>query len=302
MLEVLEVVFGTREVVRDSRPLSFLLCPASPLVMEAAFTDAYLETRGWGIPLAVMTMPLAGQSGPATVISNLVLANAETLAFLCLAQIAEPGTPFLYAPIPAVADARTGRFGSGEVEHALFAAAICGMAQLYDLPVQASAGGSDAHQPGIQAGYERALNFLLPVLAAPDLLVGPGLLGGSMIFCAEQLMIDLEIVRRCRRLAQGIDTQPGKWLEGVCERVGPGGNFMNQRSTRAAYHDGEIYISKMGCHQPYELWMDSGEKDLLEEARQQMSQILTKAEPPPLPEAVERELAQIAARAKRLGD
>ncbi len=300
MLEVLEVVFGSPEAVKRDRPVSFLLCPSSPLVMEQGFTDAYLETLGWGIPLAVMTMPLAGQSGPATVISNLVLANAETLAFLCLAQIAEPGTPFLYAPIPAVADPRTGRFGSGEVEHALFAAGVTEMAQRYDLPVQASAGGTDHHQPGIQAGYERALNFLLPVLASPDLLVGPGLLGGSMIFCPEQMMIDLEIIRRCRRLAQGIATESGKWLEVVTRRVGPGGNFMNQRSTRQAYHNGEIYISSMGCHMPFELWQETGEKDLLEEVRQQMRQVLAKAESVPLTDETERALVQIAARAKKI--
>jgi len=297
MLEVLQAVFGDRETVRRQRPLSFLLCPASPLVMEEQYTDAYLETLGWGIPLAVMTMPLLGMSGPGTLISNLVLANSETLAFLCLAQIADAGIPFLYSPVPAVANPRFGRFGSGEVEHSLFGAAVAEMGRYYHLPVEVSAGGSDLHVPGIQSGYERALNFILPVLSQPDLLVGPGLLGGSMIFSPEQLMIDLEIVRRCRRLSQGISTDEDKWLEDVIERVGPGGNFLAQKSTRQAYHSGEIYISAFGCHEPFELWQEGSRGGLLEEARDQIRQTLENYAPLPLGESVEQELDAVAERA-----
>ena len=140
-------------------------------------------------------------------ISELMLANCETLAMLCLVQSAAPGTPFIYAAIPVVADMRTGRYGSGEVENSLFGAAVTEMARFYQLPVEASAGGSDHSIPGIQSAYERALNFSLPILAKPDLLVAPGLLGGSTIFSPEQLMIDLEVIRRCKRLSQGIGRQ-----------------------------------------------------------------------------------------------
>jgi trimethylamine--corrinoid protein Co-methyltransferase len=299
MLEVMEAVFGGKESIRQGHPVSFLLCPSSPLVMEEHYTDAYLETLGWGIPLAVMTMPLMGMSGPGTLISNLVLANCETLAFLCLAQTAEPGIPFLYAPIPAVADPHFGRFGSGEVEHSLFGAAVAEMARYYNLPAEVSTGGSDHHIPGIQSGYERALNFILPILSQPDLLVGPGLLGGSMIFSPEQLMIDLEIIRRCRRLSQGIASDPEEWLEEVIDRVGPGGNFMSQKSTRRAYHSGEVYISTFGCHQPFELWQEGSGRGLLDEARDQIAQTLAGYAPLPLDDTVERELDKIAQRARQ---
>jgi trimethylamine--corrinoid protein Co-methyltransferase len=141
MLEVFQIVFGGREAFRQTLPVSFLLCPASPLMIEAEYTDAYLATLDWGIPVAVMTMPLYGLTSPASLISELVLANCETLAMLCLVQSAAPGTPFIYAPIPAVADMRSGRFGSGEVEHSLLGAAVTEIARMYGLPVEASAGG-----------------------------------------------------------------------------------------------------------------------------------------------------------------
>ena len=98
-------------------------------------------------------------------------------------QAAAPGTPFIYAPALAVMDPRSGRYSAGTIENGLLSAASVEMARYYGLPVEASGGGTDHYVPGIQPGYERALSSLLPVLSWPDILVGPGLLGGSMVLC-----------------------------------------------------------------------------------------------------------------------
>jgi trimethylamine--corrinoid protein Co-methyltransferase len=298
MLEVFQVVFGGREEFRRTYPVSFILCPASPLIIEADYTDAYLETLEWGMPVAVMTMPLLGISGPGTLISELVLANCETLAMFCLIQSAAPGTPFIYAAAPVVADMHSGRFGSGEVEHSLLGAAVTEIARMYQLPVEASVGGSDQHIPCIQAGYERALNYTLPILARPDLLVAPGLLGGSTIFSPEQLMIDMEVIRRCKRLCRGIGSQAEQWLGEAITSLGSGGNYLRHGSTRRALRSGEIYFSQLGLHGAYEQWINSGSPDLLTEIRQQIREILASHHAMPLPEPAERELEYLERRAR----
>jgi trimethylamine--corrinoid protein Co-methyltransferase len=298
LLRVLEVVFGSREAVRQHKPFSFLLCPVSPLGMEGLYTDAYLETLGWEIPVAVMPMPLMGMTSPASLIGTLVLANCEVLATLCLVQAAGPGTPFIYAAVPSVVDPRTGRYGGGGIENALLGAGITEMARYYNLPVESSTGGTDHHVPGIQAGYERALNWVLPVLSWPDILVGPGLLGGSTILSLEQLMIDLEIYRRCKRLSDGIDTGADKWLIDAIEEIGPGGNFLNQRSTRQTMRSGEWYISELGVHTSFEEWEQAGKPTLIEEAREKVYRILASYQPRPLDDAVERELERIERSAR----
>ena len=291
--EILQIVFGPREEICRLHPVSFLLCPSSPLVIEADYTDAYLETIGLDIPAAIMPMPLLGSTGPGTLISNLVLANCEALAMICLIQVAQPKTPIIYAPIPAISNPYSGRYGSGEVEHALMGAAVTEMARYYNLPVEASAGGSDQHVPSIQAGYERALNFILPVLSKPDLLVAPGLLGGSMIFSPEQFIIDLEIVRRCWRLARGINTAAEEWLEEAISHVGPGGNFLAQRSTRTALRTGELYLSHLGYHEPYERWEAQNRPDILDEARDQYHRIIDAHQPLPFDDEVDQELRKL---------
>lgn len=298
MLEVLQVVFGSREEFKNNLPVSFILCPASPLIIEAAYTDAYLETLEWGMPVAVMTMPLFGLSAPASLVSELVLSNAETLAMLCLVQSASPGTPFIYAAAPAVADLRSGRFGGGEVEHSLLGAAVTELARSYHLPVEASVGGTDQHVPGIQAGYERALNYLLPLLARPDLLVAPGLLGGSTIFSPEQMIIDLEVLRRGKRLSQGISTLPEKWIGEVISTLGPGGNYLLHKSTKKLVRTGEIYFGQLGLHAPYEQWLQSGSPDILEEISAYIRDLLANYQPVPLPEGVIRELNLLEKKAR----
>ena len=298
MLEVLQVVFGSREEFRKTLPVSFVLCPASPLIIEADYTDAYLETLEWGIPAAVMTMPLFGLSGPASLISELVLTNCETIAMLCLIQAANPGTPFIYAAAPVIADMHSGRFGSGEVEHSLLGAAVTEIARMYQLPVEASVGGSDQHVPCIQAGYERALNYTLPILARPDLLVAPGLLAGSTIFSPEQLIIDVEVIRRCKRLCQGIGSSAEKWLGEVISTLGPGGNYLAHNSTRKAVRSGEVYYSTLGLHGSYEQWINSGSPDILYEIREYIRGILSTKQPLPLPESSERELELLERRAR----
>jgi trimethylamine--corrinoid protein Co-methyltransferase len=298
LLEVLQVIFGDRETIRRTHPLSHLLCPQSPLTIEGPHTDAYLALLGWDIPVAVMPMPLMGATAPGSLLSTTVLGNCEVLAMLCLIQAAAPGTPFIYAPALAAIDPRSGRYSGGAIEGGLLGAAVTEMGRYYGLPVEASGMGTDHHVPSIQAGYERALNGLLPVLSWPDILVGPGLLGGSMILSLEQLLIDVEVFRMFKQAHRGIVADEGKWLEDVINDIGPGGNFLAEYSTVDGIRDGEWYISQLGVHDTFEGWETAGRPTLLGEVREKVKQILVTHQPLSLDEDVERELDRIQKRAQ----
>lgn len=293
LLKVLDVVFGGREAIRAKNPFSFLLTPISPLVIEAAHTDAYLEMIGWDVPVAIMPMPMMGGTAPASLISTLLLANAETLAMLCLVQAAAPGTPVIYAASPAIMDPYTGRFVGSEVEHGLLGAAVTELARTYKLPVETSAGGSGRYRPGLGVGYERALNWSMATLSWPDLLVGPGQLGGSMFLSLEQLLVDVEVFRRSLRLSDGINTAASEWLEAELAAVGHGGNFLARKSTRDAFRHGEVYVDGYDLHSSYEAWHALGKPSLIEEFRSDVQEILKTHQPLPLDESVERELDRI---------
>jgi trimethylamine--corrinoid protein Co-methyltransferase len=213
-------------------------------------------------------------------------------------QAGAPGTPIIYAPVLAISNLRSGAYYAGAIESGLTGAASTEMARYYGLPVEASGGGTNRTNPGIQASYERALNSLLPVLSWPDILVGPGLMGGSTHLSLEQLLIDVEVFKMGKRAYQGIATREDKWLDDVIQQIGPAGYFMGDPSTVKNMRSGEWYLSDFGWHGTYEDWQASGKPRILDEANLQVEKILSTHKPLPLSDEMERELDHIYKRAQ----
>jgi trimethylamine--corrinoid protein Co-methyltransferase len=293
LLEILQIVFGGKDIIRQKHPFSYLLCPMSPLVIDDTYTDAYLETLGYDLPVAIMPMPLMGATGPASLISTMLTANSELLAMLCLVQAAAPGTPVIYAPIPQSVEPYSWRYTGGAVENSLLGATTTEMGRYYGLPVEASTGGTDQYYPGAQSSYERAINWTMPTLSWPDILVGPGLLGGSTILCLEQMVMDVEIFRRSARLHEGISTESERWLEDTIADVGPGGDFLKHKSTAKAMRDGRWFLSHMGFHGTYEKWKADGMPDIIDVIQGVTKEILKDYQPLPLDPHADGELERL---------
>ena len=298
LFEVLQVVFGDKETIRKKKPISCTVCPQSPLMIDDTYTDAYLTLKGWGIPVVVMPMPIMGATAPASLISTVVIANCEVVAMLCLLQAAEPGVPVIYAPVSSLMDPRTGLLMSGAAERGLLSAAAIEMARFYGLPAETCGASTSQYTPGIQAAYERALNTMTPMLSGPDILAAAGLLGSAMILSLEQMLMDSEVFRLCKRAHQGISSGTDMWLEEVIEQVGPGGHFMDQPSTLKAVRGDEWYISNFGVHCSFEDWDASGRRELFNEAREEVDRILRTHQSLPLDEDRERELERIQKKAQ----
>ncbi len=292
LLELLVTIFGSKEAVRRDHPFSVLFCPVSPLAMEAEHTDAWLATAGWDIPIAIMPMPMMGTSAPTGLRSTIVSGNAEVLGAIVLAQAASQGTPVIYAPALATMEPRTGRWGGGGPEHSLLGAATTEMARFYGLPVIASNGGTDHFVTGVQAAYERTLNWTLPVLSWPDIMIGPGSLGGATTLCLEQMVIDVEVYRMCRRLHQGIGAGVGETdvLEALDE-VGPVGDFLARTQTRDAVRGGEWFMPRLGSHATFDRWEAAGKPDVVGQARDAAMSAIAGHQPLPFPDEVAAALA-----------
>jgi trimethylamine--corrinoid protein Co-methyltransferase len=295
-LEALAILHGGRAEVARRHPVSFLFTPVSPLIVEGPSFDTWLAMRGWDIPVMVMPMPLMGATSPGSRLGTVLSTNCELLGMLCLVQAAEPGTPYVYAPIIASVDARSGRYAGG----AALTSLSCGgteMARHYNLPVCSHAFSCDAWVPGAQAGYEKAFGMLLAGLSWPDILVGPGVLGGGLSFGLEQLVIDVELWRMCRAAHDGIAAGADRWLDDVLATVGPGGDFVGERSTRREMRGPEWFVPRLGTQSAREAWEAAGRPDVVDEARQKVADILAAEPVAPWDESVEGALAGLRERA-----
>ena len=272
--ELLDIVFGGPEAVRARMPLSFLITPASPLTIEHDYTQTWLELRDYGLPVAVMPMPLQGATAPGSRLGTLLAANCETIGTLCLVQAAAPGTPVFYAPVVATMDPRTGLYAAGAVEHAVLSVAGTEMARWYGLPAESSGLCTQTYEPDLQTAWEKADGGLLTVLADPDVLVGPGLLGGATILCLEQIVMDVEVVRRARQARTGVPVRDDLWLDEVLGAVGPCGSFLGERSTRTGVRSGEWQLSDYGVQGSWDAWRAAGSPTTVAAARERVESIL----------------------------
>jgi trimethylamine---corrinoid protein Co-methyltransferase len=295
--ELLDIVFGGRARVRELHPLSFLITPASPLTIERDYTEAWLALRDWGLPVAIMPMPLQGATAPGSRLATVLTANCETLGTLCLVQAAAPGTPVIYAPVLATMDPRTGLYAAGAVEHAVLCAAGTEMARFYGLPAESSGFCTQTYQPDLQTAWEKANSGLLVTLSDPDILVGPGLLGGATVLSLEQLVLDVEEWRLARQAHTGVPVRDDLWLDDVLHAVGPGGTFLGQRSTRTNARAAEWLLSDLGVHGSAEAWRAAGSPTTLESAHERVAELLAGHRPLPLAEDVARALAELQRRA-----
>jgi trimethylamine--corrinoid protein Co-methyltransferase len=296
-LEVIQTIFGTREEIRSKHPVSQVICPQSPLMIDRDYTETYLALKGWNIPVHIMPMPLMGATAPGTMISTVVQGNCEVLAMICLLEANEPGVPIIYAPVLATINPKTGLLSDGSMDYSIMSAAVTQMARYYSLPAESAPGGTDSQELDFQNGYENSAMKLASHLAWPDIIVGPGMLDGSMVSSLEQMYVDVEIFRLARKAHCGMDTSHGKWLIDIIEEVGPGGNYLGEPTTLMSIQDGEWYLPDIGSHTSFEDWVKGGKKNVLSQIREKVDQILEAYEPLPLGEDVEKELAKICKRA-----
>jgi trimethylamine--corrinoid protein Co-methyltransferase len=299
LVEGLKVVAGGEAALRADHSYSLIYCPVAPLMHDGEMLDAYIELGNWDLPVMVLPMPVTGTTGPASLFSNLCLANAEALSTIVVLQLAHPGRPVIYSSATGTVDFRSGAYLAGTPEMGLQSAALVTMGRFYDLPATSAGCSSDAKEPGAEAILDKMLTSIPPVCAGSDIIVGTGEIEGDQLLILEQLVVDNEIGHLCERLYAGVDGSPTKDLFADIAKVGPGGHFLGSRNTRNAAHTDEFFMPKLIDRHPYEAWATLGKPDIYRNAREKVEAILAAPLVDPLPENVLSTLDEILAAADK---
>jgi trimethylamine--corrinoid protein Co-methyltransferase len=297
--EGLIAIMGSEEALRKSNAYSLIYCPVAPLTHDGQMLDAYLELGEMNLPVMCMPMPVNGTTGPASLYSNIALANAEMLSSLVIFQLAHPGRPVIFSSSTATIDFRNGTYLAGVSEMALQTASLVVMGKYYGLPTSGAGFTSDAKQIGAEAVMEKLVTTLPSVLAGADILVGFGEIESDQLLVLEQIVVDNEIARIIQRLAEGVDCSAEKDLFDDIAKVGPGGHFLACRSTRLAARSDEFLTTHLIDHHAFEAWADLGRPSMYSNARKVVEEILAQPVVDALPEEVEAKLDQILLRAEK---
>lgn len=299
LVEGLKAVLGDEAAIKVRQDYSLIYCPVAPLAHDEAMLEAYIQLGELGMPVMTMPMPVCGSTGPASVFSNICLANAESLSAIVVFQLAHPGRAIVYNNATGVMDFLSGAYLGGVPEMGLMSAGLIEMGRYYELPTGSAGCTADAKGPGPQAILEKLITTLPPVMLGADIIAGTGEIESDQALVLEQLVVDNEIGHFCQRIADGIDSRPEADLLEDIVQVGPGGHYLKLKSTRRAARSGEFLISRLLPHGSYEAWEEAGRPDIYSRARQTVREILESPVKDPMPESIVSRLDEILLAADR---
>lgn len=274
MWRLASIVAGGEEKFRERPFASVITNPISPLSLDSTTLNILRFCCTQGIPATCAPAPISGATAPATLAGTLAQLHAEALAGVALAQVFKPGAKVLYGAVATAMDLRTMSFTMGSVEMALMNACAVHLAQLYDLPIYASAGITEAKRPNIQSGVEKTFSSLLVAMAGGDCIhLAAGMLDSGNSISYEQYVIDNEIIGMIHRLLAGIKVDDDTLGFDVINKVGPGGNYVIEDHTMNHMMD-EFFYPDLAVRSNFDVWEQTGRPNMLTLATDRVEKIL----------------------------
>ncbi|MBN1420915.1 MAG: trimethylamine methyltransferase family protein [Planctomycetes bacterium] len=299
MAEMLAAVRGSAEALR-AKPLAiFDVCPSPPLKWSRLGCRSLLDCARSGIPAELISMPLAGATGPASLAGSLVQHAAESLSGIAIHQLAQPGAPIIFGGSPANFDIRAGTTPMGSPETLLLDLGLIRVGRALGIPVQSYIGMSDAKCLDAQCGFESAMGTLAAVLAGTDLAAGAGMLDFESCQSLEKLVIDAELCDGARILARGIPLDDGPLAPELLGDIAGVDAFLISKATLRRTEEEARRPAPIADRLRRERWAALGSRTIDERARERVEEILRAHEPAPVPGDLGRALRAIIEREAR---
>jgi trimethylamine--corrinoid protein Co-methyltransferase len=297
-----EAVAGGAEAFRQN-PFAILYTePVSPLQHIVEGTSKLMYMARKGLPVVYTPGMSFGAVAPITSAGGLLVANAELLSGLVIAQLAASsgrsageGIPFVYGGGVAIMDMRHMNVSYAAPEFWINMAALCDLARHYRLPVFSFGGCSDSKTFDQQASLEGALWILVTALAGGNLSHDVGYIEYGLTASMELTVMNDEIIGWVRRALSGVEVSQETLALDVIDRVGPGGHFLEEEHTLK--HFRENWYPTLLNRTAYATWLEQGGLTYGELANRRVRHILESHQPPPLPEDVRAALRAIVQQA-----
>ena len=264
---------------------------APPMRFAPEAAEVLVAAARAGIPCMVNTFGQLGASSPVTVAGCVAQTNAETLAGLVVAWLANPDTPAIHGARPMVTDLRSGAMAGGSGEQSLLTAAAAQMARFYGLPSSTIAGATDSKSADAQAGYEKALSVTMAAQAGASLITqAAGMQAGLMGASFEAYVIDNDMLGAVRRSLAPIDTGPEALSpEMIAQTVRGEGHFLGHPQTYGRMTSDFLYPD-LADRRPIDDWEAAGAPDIRAAARARAREVLATHFPVHIPRAVDDEI------------
>ncbi len=262
----------------------------SPLLLDDGQADGLIEMAIAGQPVHVTPFTLAGAMSPVTVGGSLVQQNAEALAGIVLARLANSEARVFYGHFTSNVDMRTGSPAFGTPEYAQSVVISGQLARYYGIPIRSS-NTTASSVVDAQATYESDMSIMACVQGHVNVMMhGGGWLEGGLTCSFEKLILDAELLQMQAAFLKPVNLDRSELGIEAMATVGAGGHFFGAEHTMERYQDA-FYSPLLSDWSNFENWQDKGSKTATERANGIWKQLLKEYEKPPIDPAVEEELA-----------
>ena len=287
---MMEMVANDKAMLRNRPFVVVFLMAISPLRFPKESLQKLMFCAENGIPcIWTSGCPTAGATAPIFPAGSMVVALAEFLAGLVVAQLTHPGAPVIVGSAFGALDMATGLRPYAAPEQDFGHLAQAEVARYLQLPSWGNGGCSDSNTLDQQATLEAGRKLMLSALAGNNIIHDLGYLDSGMTSSLELLVICNEIVSQIRRFMQGIPVTPETLAMDTIAAIGPGNHYLTHRQTKANYRE-QIWRPELISRKRYDAWEAEGELTLRQRARAKLLNILETHEPQPLPAEVLREM------------
>ncbi len=272
-LEINEIVSGRKNSI--SRPrFDIVISTISPLLFDNDSADNLMLSVKNGLPIVAAPCPLGGGTSPFTVAGTILLTNVEALFILVCTQILELGTKFIRGGASSAMDLRNASVAYGSAERALMQVANGQLARWYGLPGYTPTGSVDAWNIDVQSGLQKMLAYFTRTFSLSNFFAIVGSTNNGLAASCEQILIDLEMVKMCLRIADGINFDDDALAVDAIERVGHGGNYLIDEHTIKWLKTGKehVYMDLVNIDGPLG-------SNMLEKAHKRVMEILDNSKP-----------------------
>jgi trimethylamine--corrinoid protein Co-methyltransferase len=292
LLDMLEVLQGSKEAIQERPIMSNFQCIISPLHWDAPPIEALDMLAAAGIPVGICSMPMAAATAPATIAGTIMMANAEILSGVVIMETLNPGSRTFYVSYASTIDMSSGRMNptwGGEETWLELAGPV--MARFYDIPAVHSTMGTGSLAHDWQAGAQNMLSVMGSMVFAGDIMTGAGSLNADSIYSLQGLVLDAEIMEMAYQWVKGFEVTDESLAVETVANVGPGGHFLGEKHTMD--HMRDFRRSDVMNRLDWEGWTEAGRPTPEDAAKEKVRQILATHEVDPLPDGVEAELDKI---------
>jgi len=283
--------------------MTAILNSNSPLRWDGRMTDAMLVLAKHNQAAIVMPGAMLGAMAPVTLAGGLALLLAEAFAAIALIQVVRPGAPVLLGGGLPVTDMQSGAAGFAGPEIGISLLVGGQLARHYGLPWRALGGGLTTSQTvDAQAGWESMQVMSAAFAAQADVVMhAAGWLDAGLVTSFEKVIADLDLIASLQVEYGPFVVDDDTLALDAIREVGPGGHFFGVEHTMERFRTC-FHRPTLASTANLDRWTRSGSLSAEQRAEEIWLNRLEAHVPPPIDEAILRELdAYIARRTSELG-